>query len=378
MCYALLKPTHAPDVSERLCISKNSRANQMSRTENIFIARTVSSIDISLNGAGLKRLQQIARSSKYSNLVETICVVPSDTAWSFEEASFRNEGMAKWTGNLFTHLENLKSVQIGRFQEEDQRICASRWERSYLSEGFEVLLNALNTSGKQLEKIGAGFQSYGKGNRNSIDHMVLQLPANIQLNTSLSCLKQLDLVLEIRSRTTSVHCETYLADLLKQTVNLERLSLSFPDTHCVWPAALPDVYLPSLTSLTLTKARQVCATELYQFIARHKTIRSLKLTLLQFNERDPFKGLAECLQDLKLKEIHFQQLTHLHHYSRLMLFGGDTTKICHACYQDVEAAFLYNDGPGCEHATLSMKNEHEIFLTLQSRLRNCHLLERLH
>lgn len=300
-------------------------------------------------------------------------------------------------------LDNLSSVQIGRYLDSHERARhmlaltdlypghpaynmkhlsmtdrSPRSDINALSHGFHVLIGALNKSQKQIDNISAGFEPYDKDCRNSIDHIVLNWPADPLLQASLAGLKQLDLVLEIRARTTSVESETYLATLLNLCTNLETLSLSFPDTSCAWLAGLPDVHLPTLTSLTINKAHRVSSVELYDFITRHKTLKVLKLILLQFDESDPFKGLAECLLGLKLNEIHLQQLTTLHKYSKIMLFGSDATKICNACYEDVEAAFHYVRGPGCEHGTLLVKGEHDVYAALESRLQVYALLPRLH
>lgn len=349
---------------------------------------------ISLSENDLSYLTEVAVHRKYSSIVESICIVPSSTNVTLvaDHRKFCEEGADIISlARAIPYFKNLKDIQIGQFRESQERTklarhCVPGSNTTALAHAFHVVLEVLDDTGTQLEKIRAGFQPYGKRDRNSIDHLSLLLPpptvilprsTRYGLKKSLTFLKEMDLVLEIRGGTSSVHCETYLADLLKQTMTLRRLRLSFPDTCCAWFAGLPSVHLPFLTSLTLKKAHRVCAPELYDFISRHKTLTSLELTLLQFDESDPFKGLAECLKSLRLNDIHLQQLTNLSPYVQLMVFGGDQGKICTACYEDVEAAFFYVEGPGCEHSTISVKGESEINAALQSRLRDCFLLTRL-
>lgn len=152
-----------------------------------------------------------ADDSKYSKLVHSISIVPTYTMSSEEQNQFRaDEVDILMLGNIFQQLRQLKNVQIGRALESDKlepavqslltfhpapqtRVTARFWvERaphstvSSLTHAFHVLIRALSTSGKQLEKIGAGFEPYGKGDRNSIDHLVLQLPdTRRQLTRSL-------------------------------------------------------------------------------------------------------------------------------------------------------------------------------------------------
>lgn len=387
------------------------------KTETVFVQRVFKEIHTSLTEDSLTGLEEIAKSEKYCHAVDFIIICPvwpefrtpdsamSDdelTALFDKEENFRQrKADVSLLANCFRLLRNLKTAHVGRKLHTSEvmtgggnRVKATsrgleplleggnKYRVKASSHGFQVLMEALAIAGKQLEQIRAGLPPsdngsrfdtppYENATRNSIDDMSLQSVTEYysqRTSCDLGLLKELSLVLEIRANTHGPDCATDVKNFLKIAYNVKSLSLSFPQTSCNWLAALPEVTLPHLTSLSIKAAHRVCASELWDFTSRHRTLKILKLCLVDFTEKDPFQGLLECLQGLKLNEIDFRQLTSRRAGGGLMLFGFDNSLICDDCVDDVRAAWAFQNTAGCKHATLSAKCEHDVYMALHERL----------
>ncbi|EME42153.1 hypothetical protein DOTSEDRAFT_25794 [Dothistroma septosporum NZE10] len=340
------------------------------KTQDIYQKQMYSTLKINLTVEDLEYVGKVSQHEQYSPLVQRIVITPAFldriTCRDGRDITLMKKGLR--------NLENLRAIDILPYETGGNVLLRARANalvpkfgdphyipqvvvrhdptlvHDPISHTFSVVREALHCS-KSVVHLTAGATPSTSSGRNSVDHASFQT-TTARTDNSSAQLESLHLVTSANG--SSLNIEVNLANLLRPMLKLKSLRLEFWGYNVQWLSKIfEDVTFPDLKQLSIQAARKVKASALGGFIQRHKiTLESLELSVITFIDDDLATTFPTIFQGLQLHKLKLSQLVSAPY--GLLLLGTTCEIICNACYKDLDAAWMFKQGPHCDHASCNV------------------------